>query len=195
MKICIFGDSITEGYYDNEQGGWVKRLSLKFDNHKIYNLGVSGDTTEELLKRFDADIANKNPELIIFAIGVNDSIFIPKEKRNFVDFDKFKENIKQLVDRARKFTENIVFIGLSPVDENKVTPMPWEPELHYLNKDVEKYDKAIREICRVMNLKFINISEEMKKLNYKELLTDGVHPNSSGHKWIAEKIASELDFR
>jgi len=191
VNICIFGDSITEGYYDNE-GGWVKRLSSKLSSHQICNLGISGDTTEDLLKRFDVNVADKNPKMIIFSIGVNDSILILKENRNFVDFEKFKENIRQLIEKARKITKNIVFVGLLSVDESKVTPMPWEPELHYLNKDVEKYDQAIKEICETENLRFIDVNGKMKQEDYLEWLDDGVHPNSKGHEWLANLVVKQL---
>jgi lysophospholipase L1-like esterase len=26
-SICVFGDSIGEGYYDSKKGGWVSQLS------------------------------------------------------------------------------------------------------------------------------------------------------------------------
>ena len=192
MNICIFGDSITEGYYDEEKKGWVERLGLKLLNDEIYNFGISGDTTEDLLRRFDADVSGKDPQMIIFAIGVNDSIYIPKENRNFVEFGKFKENAEELIEKARQVCEKIVFVGLVTVDEELLTPMPWEPALHYLNKDIEKYDDAMREICLANKLPFIDINSKMKKIDYKKLLSDGIHPNSLGHAWLAEIIAKDI---
>lgn len=194
MNICIFGDSITEGYYDEEKGGWVNRVKEKLNGDKIYNFGISGDTTEDLLGRFYSDINNKNPDMNIFAIGVNDSEFSQKEKRNLVDFNKFKENISRLIEKSKKFTKNIIFIGLVSVDEIRVSPIPWNLNWHYLDKDVEKYDRAIKEICDSKNIKFIDIYNEMKKVDYEKLLSDGIHPNSEGHKWIAEKVIKELNF-
>ena len=54
--INIFGDSIAWGAYD-EMGGWANRLKQYFSEDKenyieVYNLGVSGDNSEKLLKRF-----------------------------------------------------------------------------------------------------------------------------------------------
>ena len=47
MTICIFGDSITWGAYDPEQGGWATRLRNYFEKQDndvdVYNLGISGD--------------------------------------------------------------------------------------------------------------------------------------------------------
>jgi len=195
MNICIFGDSITEGYYDYEKGGWVNRLKEKFTNNNIYNFGISGDTTDDLLDRFSSDIKDKNPELIIFAIGINDSEFFPKENKNLIEFDKFKNNIKELIKKSREFTNGIVFVGLVSVEEEKVSPIPWgSGDWHYLNKEIERYDDAIKQICEVESVKFIDINEEMKVLDYKKILKDGIHPNSDGHRWMADKILEQLNL-
>ena len=52
----IFGDSITQGFNDLT-GGWVQRLreSLTLDDFVI-NLGVSGDTSDGLLARFEVEL-------------------------------------------------------------------------------------------------------------------------------------------
>ena len=62
MNVLVFGDSIGLGLWD-ENGGWVGRLteflvkkSIASDldeDYEIYNLGVSGDTTEGLVERFE----------------------------------------------------------------------------------------------------------------------------------------------
>ena len=59
MIICIFGDSVTWGAYDPEQGGWATRLRNYFEaqenNIDVYNLGISGDATADLLKRIEVE--------------------------------------------------------------------------------------------------------------------------------------------
>jgi lysophospholipase L1-like esterase len=192
MKICIFGDSITEGYYDEEKNGWANRLKAIFSDDEIYNLGISGDSTEDLLKRFDADIKDKNPEMIVFAIGTNDSVYLPAEKRNYVDFEKFKENLKTLIEKSKLFTNNIVFVGLTPVDESLTKPIPWEIEMHYTNEEIGKYSETIKQICKDEKLKFIDILKDLASIDYKGMLSDGLHPNADGHEWMANKVAKEL---
>ena len=58
MKILVFGDSIAYGANDYELGGWVNRLRLDFDKKtdyeiEVFNLGRSGEISEEVLNRFD----------------------------------------------------------------------------------------------------------------------------------------------
>ena len=197
--IFIFGDSITYGAFDPEKGGWVSRLRSYLDNKDdfnadVYNLGISGDTTEDLLKRFDVGINRKKPGMIIFAIGINDSaVYSLEKKENRVELGKFKENIKTLIEKARKFTNNIIFVGLTPVVESETKPDSVDPGM--LNGEIEKYDNAVKEICQAENLKFVDIYGELSKLDYKTFLDeDGLHPNFKGHQWMAEKIIKGLKF-
>jgi len=58
MSILVFGDSITWGTADFEHGGWVTRLFIELGRDfeiDVYNLGVSGDKTPDLLERFESE--------------------------------------------------------------------------------------------------------------------------------------------
>lgn len=197
--ICIFGASITYGAWDLEKGGWVNRLRLYFDNinnlntTKVYNLGISGNTTSDLLKRFDIELEARKPNKIIFSIGNNDSVFLTKEKCQMTQIEKFEENIKTLISKSRKQTTDIIFTGLTPVDENKTTPIPWAANKIYKNQYIEVYSEKIKKICKEEEVKFVDLYNKFIKLkNYKEILEDGLHPNSKGHQFMFEIIKQNL---
>src|SRR3989338_9595652 len=97
VQILIFGDSITYGAWDIE-GGWVQRLRKYLDKKVInsnyeeyyitYNLGISGDISGDIIKRFKKETEDRlndkehNESVIfIFAIGTNDCLFINKTKK------------------------------------------------------------------------------------------------------------------
>jgi|SRR5271157_686043 len=205
MKIIVFGDSVADGERD-EEGGWVQRLKRSIDakrmpdskanNIPVYNLSVSGDNTEGLLKRFDSEIRylldKDTPLTILFAIGLNDSAFFMNNNANWVSRKRFAENLKSLVAMAKKYTGQIIFIGLTPVDESKTTPIPWREELHYRNEYVKEYDAEIKKMCKENDILFIDIFGAFSKTNYKTLLEDGLHPNSQGHKKIFEIVKAYL---
>ncbi|MDO8436493.1 MAG: SGNH/GDSL hydrolase family protein [bacterium] len=60
MNICIFGDSITWGAYDPQNGGWVNRLRNYFEvqdeDIDVYNLGISGDSTTDLFGNIEMEV-------------------------------------------------------------------------------------------------------------------------------------------
>jgi len=179
-QILVFGDSIVYGAWDRE-GGWVERLrKFLFDKEfLVYNLGVSGDTTEDLLNRFEFEAEQRLDEneetIIIFSIGINDTLRTSPEK--------FKENIRKLIGLAQKFTQKIIFVGLTPVDEEKT---------EYKNEYIQQYNEIIKSICSENKLLFIDILGDWQETNYKILLEDGLHPNSQGHEKIFIKVKESL---
>lgn len=203
-RIIVFGDTITAGALDYEEGGWVNRLRKFLDmkvfvdrkfSYRVYNLGISGDTTEDILYRLEFEAKNRIKEIedniIIFQIGINDSLFILDKEKLITPHKNFIENIEKLIKISRKITEKIVFIGLTPVNESKVNPLPWRREVSYKNEYIRRYDDAIREICKKNDVGFIDVFGGLKS-DYDKLLEDGVHPNAEGHQKIFEDIKDFL---
>lgn len=191
VNILIFGDSITYGAWDKEKGGWVNRLRLALESKSeiyfnIYNLGIPGEITTNLQKRFDNECNcrfNTNDKtIIIFAIGINDSQII--EGKSNVLIDDFKKNIIELIDKAKQYTTHILFIGLTKVDENRTKPVSWDNNISYSNEEVVKYNEELKNICEE---KVINYLDTFNLLDSKDL-DDGLHPNKNGHKKLCEQI-------
>lgn len=209
-RILIFGDSIVFGNWD-EQGGWANRLKSFYlkeclNNsdyyYMVYNVGVSGDTSNELLERFEYEVKHrlwereetgeKEEIIIILSIGKNDAAFIKSRKSLTTPINDFAINIKQLLVIAKKYSVKIVFVGPTFIDETKTIPTKWDFNIEYRNKDIEKYNKTIKLACNEKKIYFINMYEKFNKLDYKKLLEDGLHPNSAGHKKIFEIVRDYL---
>lgn len=193
MNILIFGDSITWGAYDPEQGGWATRLRNYFEEKDndidVYNLGISGDTTADLLSRIEVEAKSREPNLIIFSIGINDAQFIHSTNGLRVALDEFQQNIAKLFSIAKKFTDKIVFVGLTKVDESKTTPIPWDTDKSYTNENIKRLDNAIKKFCEDRKLKFIPLDSVVGN----DDLIDGLHPNTKGHIKIFNRMKSELE--
>ena len=83
MRVLIFGDSITQGFWDTD-GGWVQRIRKAYDEETIkadyelptiFNMGISGDSSGDIVEQFEAETkARYNDDGIgfVFAVGVND---------------------------------------------------------------------------------------------------------------------------
>ena len=88
MTIGIWGDSITYGKGDKEGLGWVSRLrnslELEDDDIEVYNRGVCGHTSADILKRFVVEAESIEPKKIIFAVGANDAKIPQNEASNKV---------------------------------------------------------------------------------------------------------------
>jgi lysophospholipase L1-like esterase len=205
MNILVFGDSIATGKWD-KKGGWVVRLwtwiiekSMTEPNFEadLYNLSVSGGTVDGLLDRFDSEIearlSTTGKTYVIFSIGVNDSQYLNNKDRVRFKDKQFRQNVETLLTRARRFTADITFLGFLPVDESKVDPKPWAIEESYKNKYIKRFNSIIAEVCAKKNVDFINVYDRFKKKDdYKELLDDGVHPTTAGHRKIYKIVKEKL---
>ena len=205
-RILIFGDSIVYGAWDRgKEGGWFQRLRKFLDEkhfiepdfeYSVYNLGVSGNTIGELLERFEFETKQRLEEgeeiIIIFQIGINDSQFVISENKLRTSPEKFKENIQNLIKVAKIFTQKIIFVGLTLVDESKTTPIPWNPNKIYKNENIKRNNEIIKSVCKENNIYFIEIFDKWLKSDYKNLLEDGLHPNSQGHQKIFETVKDFL---
>jgi lysophospholipase L1-like esterase len=195
---CVFGDSIAYGTGNQEKTSWVIRLREFLEKsstgkgkfHLVYNCSVSGDTTNDLLKRFETECKARKPNLIIFAIGLNDTQFFIKENKFNVELKLFKENLETLINLAEKCAQRIIFVGLTPVDEKYTVPLSRDSNRMCKNDFIEKYNSTIRRITR--NFKFVDIFEKWTKIDYRSFLADGLHPNEKGHDNIYENVTTVL---
>ncbi len=211
MTLFCFGDSITYGNWDAE-GGWVGRLRKNLDSKSLaaytanelyskyytltYNLGIPGDTSAGLLERFESEMIPRfNPDeltVIIFAIGINDTRYYQKAKQYETEPGVYEQNLWDLWEIAKKYTADVAFIGLTPVNEAFSNPVNWEPDKIYSNEVIEKYNDILRNFCKSRETPFIDLYERMRGMNLNQLLEDGIHPNSEGHKIMEEIIRKEM---
>ncbi|TSA44357.1 SGNH/GDSL hydrolase family protein [bacterium] len=191
-SICVFGDSTAWGAWDLEKGGWVNRLWFHIgkrtgdDYVEIYNQSVSGGTTEIILSRFESETKVRNADAIIFQTGGNDASYEHTPDNYLVAPDKFRTNLEDIIKRARKITENIVFMDLKNCNESKTMPVPWA-DIYYTNQNIEKYREIMKNVCRENNVPFLDI----KPLDNEDF-DDGLHPNAAGHEKIFVQVRNFL---
>ncbi len=181
-NICIFGDSIVWGAFDTEKGGWVNRLKIffetEFKNVSVYNLSVFGDITNDVLDHFQKESQAREANVLVFAIGINDSRYIKLKNNPRTSLGKFKSNLKNLIARSRAFTNKIVFIGLTDIDEAKTMPIPWKFDTYYDKENVFLYNQALKLVCEEEKVFYLDMHGVVDKVD----MPDGLHPDSKGHE-------------
>ncbi|QQR78139.1 MAG: SGNH/GDSL hydrolase family protein [Candidatus Moraniibacteriota bacterium] len=186
MDIGIWGDSITYGEGDREGLGWVGRLrrSRLTTDYCVYNFGVCGDTTEDLLKRFVIEANSIQPDIVVFAIGINDSKIPANETANKVTIEKYQKNIQELLKMARGYTDKIYIVGATKVNDQTIR----DSGTRFKNETIQTYNKYLKELSLSENLIFIDVFEILDTNNDLE---DGLHPNARGYEKLYQ-ILSKL---
>lgn len=191
----FFGDSITYGEYDGVFGGWVdilKRYALqKFhegngDELILFNLGIGGETTEGLLERIPHELRARNSadgNIVFLSYGAND--LAVKDGVQVVDPEKFRNNIKEAVSHARRFSNKIYLVSILPFSQT-IDGVVVNSGKKRINEDVVIYNQILKNIAAEDALTYIDFYSAF--LLDKEILlsADGVHPNEKGYGMMAE---------
>jgi len=203
LKILCFGDSITLGEKDSEQGGWADRLKQDYLQQfadspeqaiSLYNLGVAGETTDGLFSRFDTELSarriNGQQQMLLFAYGAND-IVMHKEK-NIVPEVYFVRNLKYCIESAQKIKASVLLLSLLPISyaiEGKVNQ---HGKLRF-DRDIQAYNLIIKKLADEMNCEYLDLYSPFMENNKEDFLcSDGLHPNACGHKLLYQKIKAKL---
>jgi lysophospholipase L1-like esterase len=191
MTIGVWGDSITYGVGDSEALGWVGRLRKSFDINdyiNVYNRGIRGETTEDLLYRFESEVKLLKPEIVIFAIGINDSKYPSRGGESIVPLAEFENNMQLLVDKAKKVTQNILILGPTNVNEGALNP---DSDFLFSNEIISQYNTALEAFARDMRLHFMSVFNVLGEAD----LFDGLHPNANGYEkmfLVVEKVFNDV---
>jgi lysophospholipase L1-like esterase len=206
MRVLVFGDSITQGFWAVD-GGWVERLRRHYDalaledlehnrQPEIFNLGISGDTTRNLLDRIEQETKVRrwpgSRLVVVIAIGTNDDLF--EHDKRWVSPEEFAANLEKIITILSPLADGLLFVGNPACDEAKTTPVSWA-DCYYTNDELAKSEQLIERVTRQHELSYVPIFEAFKhRLDAGEdLLVDGLHPNDAGHQFIADMVLPELD--
>ncbi len=148
---------------------------------------LSGGTTDTILERFESEAKIRGANMIIFQTGGNDASYQTTPDNFMVSEDKFKENIEEIIRRARLITRDIVFMDLKNCDESKTMPVPWI-DIYYTNENIQRYSKIMEEVCKKNEVLFLDID-----LLRNDEFDDGLHPNAQGHEKIFQQVKKFLE--
>ena len=191
-RIVCFGASSTHGRNDAAGGGFVGKLKAHHeplaDENLVYNLGIPGQTTGDMLKRFAAETAARRPHLIIFYSGYNDIVRRPRPNASpQLDIEQYKSNLKTLFEGGKAIAEILIILPLPFIPE-KTAPFK-NSQWHYLKSDADLYITAQKEVALDLGLPVIDLYFKPSKHPLSALLSeDGLHPSSLGHDLIFESL-------
>lgn len=179
-KVVFLGNSITEF--------WPQYTNF-FSLNKLYiNKGISGQTTIQMLKRFQTDVINQNPYSLIILAGINDIA----QNTGPITIDKIAENIIKMSELATEKKINVIICSVLPANK-----FMWNLSINptykviYLNSLLKKY-------CKENNIVFIDYYSKMtdwggglKTPQYTSKY-DLVHPNKKGYEKMEEILLNIL---
>jgi len=211
MKILVITDSLglprnkPEKVAYNET--WVEMLKKI---HDVHQLSIGGGVIGDFLKQLTY-IELFSPDLVIIQIGIvdcapraltkfeNDFInrftitrklankYLPKyinflRKKRQVSYTTLSDFKKGLILMRQTFTNDIITIGIVPPSVN------YEEYLIGIKNKVKLYNECLSDVFEKNFIDISNIKDNM-------LMTDCIHLNKEGHKYIYQVINKKINVK
>lgn len=171
--------------------------NLAGDWKELYNLGVVGATTSSVVKRLSYEIEarrfQEDPYVFVMAVGLNDTQFAGEEF--MATPEQYKDELDVLINGARHYSNKLLFVGLTPVDDELCNPWLHSPTaVSFKNERVLDFEEVLRKTSLSEGIPHVQVFEKFQaEQQNQELLADGLHPNEAGHQFIADLVKPELD--
>ena len=191
LRIVGLGDSTTagtpkflsplesppdgKGNRESQYAYWIMKAHPEW---KVYNRGVNGQRSDEILSRFKRDVVKEKPNYAIILAGVNDVY-------QGVPLDSIKTNLKPMYLEA--IEKNIVPVAATvlPYNSSKMEAM----QIHKLNR-------WIKETANGLHIPFADTNvavADPRNLDRLLASTDGLHPDVSGYRSIAIVLVRAIE--
>lgn len=175
VEAVLIGNSITDN--------WAKFDPDFFAANNFVGRGISGQVTAQMLSRFQADVVELNPKMVIIMAGTNDIAM----NNGFISHEHILQNIQSMVELAKYHKIKPVLCSCLPAAAFK-----WRPNLTPA-EDIKRLNEMIEAYAKANKIKYIDyysaLVDEHGGLP-KKYAKDGVHPNLDAYK-IMETILLE----
>ena len=175
---------------------------------RVINAGVGGNTTEMARKRFEADVLSHQPGIAIVQFGINDSMIdvwkAPPATQPRVSLERYEANLRHFIQTLKSKNTRVLLMTPNPLRWTpKLKEMygrpPYQPEEpDGFNGQLVPYCEAVRRVAHEEGAELIDVQraffDEAQKqgVSVDTLLLDGMHPNSQGHRIVADLLIERL---
>ena len=164
-RVVLMGDSIT--------AGWKIDPTL-FAGDRYVNRGISGQTTPQMLLRFQPDVIALHPGVVAILAGTND-LAGNSGPETVAMIEGF---LASMADLAAANHIAVILCSITPADR-----YPWKPGIAPAS-DIATINAWAKDYARTHHLVYLDYFGAMAGPGGelpKTLSTDGVHPNAAGY--------------
>jgi lysophospholipase L1-like esterase len=192
-KIIFFGDSITQAGV--QQGGYIMRIDSICkkeglgDLYEFTGAGIGGNKVYDLYLRMEEDVLNKNPDIVIIYVGVND-VWHKAGAGTGTDADKFEKFYQAIINKLMAKNIKVILTTAAVIGE----------KTDFSNQqdgDLNLYGNIIRGLASKNNLPLVDLRKAILEYNLKKnpdnkdrgiLTTDRVHLNAAGNQLVSDEM-------
>ncbi len=187
-EILFTGSSLMEQFPINEL------LMSSGMTQVIYNRGIGGFTTDDMLQYMEEMVYGTEPSRIFINIGTND-ISRPEYRLEtlMANYRKILTQIRERLPQAE-----ITLMAYYPVNETDKLPdslMAAEMFATRNNENIALANQAVEKLAKELGCQFINVNDgltdERGKLK-KEFTIEGIHMYANGYQVVLDNMKKYL---
>ncbi len=179
-RVVFYGDSITDGW------GRGSNPVPFFPGKPYVNRGISGETTPQMLLRFQQDVVALHPAAVLILAGTNDIA----GNTGLSTLEMTENNFRSMAEIADANKIKVILASTLPVDD-----YPWRRGLQPSEK-IRTLNAWMKEFCAAHGYTYLDY--------YTALATpeggmkpgtskDGVHPTAEGYAIMAPLAQAAID--
>jgi lysophospholipase L1-like esterase len=171
-RVVFFGDSITD----------LWNLAEYFPGKPYVGRGISGQTTSQMLVRFQQDVVALQPKAVVILAGTNDIAGNTGPIRSA----DIEANYASLADLAKAHGIRVVFSSVLPV--HHYTRQAQDFFAQRPPEKIVELNRWLKAYCADHGFVYLDYFSAMVDENgllRKELAEDGLHPNQAGYRIMA----------
>lgn len=201
LVIVTFGNSTTapRKTVDKVYAVRLHELLAKAGiGNRVINAGIPGSHTGSVrdnnlfkiphgMDRFDTAVLRYHPDWVTINFGINDSWQDKGRKgTSRIPIGEYRHNLSWFIDGILAEGGHVILLTPNPIGEKYKG---------FHRRRLKKYRRVTKKLAGEKEIYFLNtrkLFKDYSRRNHKGvdvLLLDGVHPNDTGHKLIAEQLA------
>ena len=196
-KVIFFGDSITQ--QGAAPGGYIPLVDSLCKADKMQNdfefvgKGIGGNRVYDLFYRFQEDVLDQKPDIVVVYIGIND-VWHKTTSGTGTEYKKFGAFYDKMITKMKEQ-------GIQPVMCTPSVIGEFNDDTNLQDGDLNFYAKWIREYAAKNNIPLIDLRQSFMSCldknnpNNEEkgiLTTDRVHLNTAGNLLVARDMWAAL---
>ncbi len=179
-RVVFFGDSITDAWHISTGA------NPSFPNKPYINRGIGGQTTSQMVLRYQQDVIDLKPAAVLILAGTNDIA----GNTGVIAMEAIEANLRTMAELAQAHGIKVILASVLPVDD-----YPWRRGLAPADK-VRTLNTWIKQFCTDHGYTYLDY--------YTALATpeggmkpgtarDGVHPTPDGYAVMAPLAQAAID--
>lgn len=179
-NVVFFGDSRAEQW----------PFPTNIDGFSFVNFGINGQTSTQVLQRFDRQVLPLRPKIIVVQVGINDLKAIPLfPDRKTSIIANCKNNIKEIVTRSRSLGATVILTTIFPVGKVPLVRQPfWSSDIDRAILEVNSYIYSLQAPNAIVLDSYALLAENGKNKYQRDTL----HLNATGYEILNKELTNML---